>query len=331
MQRPIFETEHEAARHVSAASSLNQISAGERRSVQGPQHQEPVDQPFDVPHGNRLGPRCARHQQHCGRQQRPEEPEHKQIVVVLLLETRHERRKIPAGGRGDPRGCTLPAADDRKTGDQMRLVRQLAATIVLLAVPTVAYAQPLTAAGQPAQLDVRSAGDRSIRVTLKPVSFKDDFPVTPALAGRESPAPALSLREITTPVRKAVGSLDVEVRPHPLSLIVRNSGGRVVQEVVFEPDGTLSFKVDDQPVLGMGGGGPKPAPGSPWREQPVQFDRRAWTRMTCNDRARQLTIEPGAPQDATNVAPERVFRVVVLPDGTATDIRYSGKRVLTAF
>ena len=156
----------------------------------------------------------------------------------------------------------------------MRLARQLAATIVLLAVTTAACAQPLTAEGQPAQLDVRSAGDRSIRVTFKPVSFKDDFPVTPAVVGREYPAPALSLREITKPVRKAVGSLDVEVRPYPLTLIVRNSGGRLVQEVVFEADGTLSFKLDDQPVLGMGGGGPKPAPGSPWREQPVQFDRR---------------------------------------------------------
>ena len=53
--------------------------------------------------------------------------------------------------------------------------------------------------------------------------------------------------------------------------------------------------------------------------------------MTWNDRARQLTIEPGAPQGATNVAAQRVFTVVVLPDGTAKDVRYSGQRVRTAF
>jgi alpha-glucosidase/alpha-D-xyloside xylohydrolase len=156
----------------------------------------------------------------------------------------------------------------------MRLARLLAATIVLLAVTTGAYAQPLTAAGQPAQLDVRTAGDRSIRVTLKPVSFTADFRATPAVAGRDYPAPALSLREITKRVRKTVGSLDVEVRPDPLTLIVRNTGGRLVQEIVFEADGTLSFRVGGQPVLGMGGGGPKPAPGSRWHEQQVQFDRR---------------------------------------------------------
>ena len=79
----------------------------------------------------------------------------------------------------------------------MRFARQLAATIVLLAVTTAAYAQPLTTAGQPAQLDVRSAGDRSIRITLKPVSFKDDFPIIPAVVRRKYPVPALSLRGIT--------------------------------------------------------------------------------------------------------------------------------------
>jgi len=47
-----------------------------------------------------------------------------------------------------------------------------------------------------------------------------------------------------------------------------------VQEIVFETDGNLSFRLDDQPVLGMGGGGPRPEPGTNWREHSVQFDRR---------------------------------------------------------
>jgi alpha-glucosidase (family GH31 glycosyl hydrolase) len=155
-----------------------------------------------------------------------------------------------------------------------RFVRQLSVMVVLLAGRAVAHAQPITTAGQPGQLDVRASGDRSIRVTLKPVSFKEDVPHTPALVDRRYPAPAISLRAITKPVRKTVGSLEVEVRPQPLSLVVTNGSGRVVQEVIFEEDGNLSFKLDDQPVLGMGEGGPRPAPGRPWREQPVQFDRR---------------------------------------------------------
>ena len=47
-----------------------------------------------------------------------------------------------------------------------------------------------------------------------------------------------------------------------------------MQELVFEEDGSLSFKLDEQPVLGMGEGGPRPQQGETWREQAVQFDRR---------------------------------------------------------
>jgi alpha-glucosidase/alpha-D-xyloside xylohydrolase len=132
----------------------------------------------------------------------------------------------------------------------------------------------ITTAGQPAQLEVRSAGDRSLRVTLKPVGIKEDVPANPAVAARPYPPPAISLRELTGPITKRVGSLSVEIRPDPLTLRVTNAAGRLVQAIVFERDGTLSFALDDQPVLGLGEGGPLPEEGKPWREQPVQFDRR---------------------------------------------------------
>ena len=132
----------------------------------------------------------------------------------------------------------------------------------------------ITAAGQPAQLDIRAAGERSIRVTLKPISLKEDFPVNPAVAPRPYPAAALSLREIAGPVRKTIGTLTIDVRPNPLTLTVTTNAGVPVQEVVFEADGNLSFKLDEHPVLGMGEGGPRPQQGSAWRDQPVQFDRR---------------------------------------------------------
>ena len=135
-------------------------------------------------------------------------------------------------------------------------------------------AQPITAAGEPAQLDVRAAGERSLRITLKPVSFREAFPVNPAVVARPYASPALSLREVTRPVRRAVGALLVEVRPNPLTLRITNRAGTLIQEIVFESDGTLSFTLDEHPVLGMGEGGPLPEKDTPWREQPVQFDRR---------------------------------------------------------
>jgi alpha-glucosidase (family GH31 glycosyl hydrolase) len=155
-----------------------------------------------------------------------------------------------------------------------RLFGFLATTIALLSSAPSGQSRQITAAGQPAQLDIRVAGDRAIRVTLKPIAFKQDFPATPAVVDRTYAAPAISLREVSTPVQRTIGNLRVEVRPNPLTVSVNNAAGQPVQELVFDSDGTLSFALDDQPVLGMGEGGPRPEPGRPWREQPVQFDRR---------------------------------------------------------
>lgn len=146
--------------------------------------------------------------------------------------------------------------------------------VALLAAAATAGAQQITAAGAPAQLDIRQAGAHSIRVTLKPVSYAGDFPATPAVVPRTYPSPAITLRSLAGPVKKTVGTLVVEVRPDPTTVIVTTARGEPVQRIVFEHDGTLSFALSGQPVLGMGEGGPKPERGKPWRDQPIQFDRR---------------------------------------------------------
>jgi alpha-glucosidase (family GH31 glycosyl hydrolase) len=156
----------------------------------------------------------------------------------------------------------------------MTFLRHLALVAALMARGAAADAQIITAAGAPAQLDVRAASDHSVRVTLKPVTFTNDLPENPAIADRKYAPAALSLRTLTKATHRKVGAFTVEVRPSPLTIVLRSSGGRLVQEIVFESDGTLSFKLDEHPVLGMGEGGPRPEKGRPWREQPVQFDRR---------------------------------------------------------
>ena len=79
---------------------------------------------------------------------------------------------------------------------------------LLLHLATVASvrAQEITTAGQPAQLDIRAAGEHSIRVTLKPIAFAGDFPLTPAVTERSYPASAVSLRDITAPATAKVGT-----------------------------------------------------------------------------------------------------------------------------
>jgi alpha-glucosidase (family GH31 glycosyl hydrolase) len=59
--------------------------------------------------------------------------------------------------------------------------------------------------------------------------------------------------------------------------------------------------------------------------------RGSWIRLSWNDRRRQLTLEPGAPDGASNVVTERPFRVVVLPEGTERMVTYRGRRVVVGF
>ncbi|HZD05269.1 MAG TPA: hypothetical protein VE173_10135, partial [Longimicrobiales bacterium] len=133
---------------------------------------------------------------------------------------------------------------------------------------------PITAAGRPGRLDVRAAGEHSVRVTLRPVDDTVELPYTPALAERDYPEPVISLRSLGGEIRERVGSLDVVVRPDPLTVRVSNDEGELVQEIAFPDDGTLTFRLGDQPVLGMGEGGPRPPEGADWRELPIELDRR---------------------------------------------------------
>ncbi len=131
----------------------------------------------------------------------------------------------------------------------------------------------ITSSGQPAQLDIRKAGENSIRITLRPLGIEQELPYTPALAEREYPEPIISLRKINDIMKERVGNLLVEVRSNPLTITVSNAQGELVQEVAFLGD-SLTFKLDDQPVLGMGEGGPRAERGSDWRSKSIEFDRR---------------------------------------------------------
>jgi alpha-glucosidase (family GH31 glycosyl hydrolase) len=138
---------------------------------------------------------------------------------------------------------------------------------------TSSGAQQLTAAGQPAQLDIRVAGDRALRISVRPVATSDTVFATPAIAERTYPAPALALRTLGSAVTRRVGALTVAVSPAPLTVTVTRGTNDIVQRITFRDDGAVTFALDGQPVLGMGEGGPRPQQGQPWRTAPIQFDR----------------------------------------------------------
>ena len=56
-----------------------------------------------------------------------------------------------------------------------------------------------------------------------------------------------------------------------------------------------------------------------------------WTRMRWDDRAKQLTLEPGAPTGAENIVSTRSFTGQVLLEGTIKTVTYAGRRVQVTF
>jgi alpha-glucosidase/alpha-D-xyloside xylohydrolase len=127
-----------------------------------------------------------------------------------------------------------------------------------------------------AQLDIRAAGEAGVRVTIRPLDFKNTFPYTPALIERNYPEPVISLRKLDSdfkPVIAKVGNLNVTVQGKPLTVLVTTLDNNPIQKITFTPDGTMSFVLDDQPVLGLGEGGPRQT-GDSWRADKIELDRR---------------------------------------------------------
>jgi len=130
--------------------------------------------------------------------------------------------------------------------------RSVLVIVYIVVVQHILCAQQIMSAGVAAQLDIRKAGENSIRVTLKPASFADDFPYTPALSERKYPSPVISIRSLASSLKKTVGNLNVEVRPNPLTVIIKNSKKELVQFITLQDDGKLSFKINDaQSVLDL--------------------------------------------------------------------------------
>ena len=139
----------------------------------------------------------------------------------------------------------------------MAITHAVLVIVSLFADIGIAKAQALMTAGQPAELDIRPASTHSIRITLKPISLQHT-PDNPALADIKYQPAVIAIRSINQKVKKRVGGLMVEVSSNPLTVKVTTLKGLPVQQLVFENDGTMSFNLDDRPVLGMGEGGAKP-------------------------------------------------------------------------
>lgn len=155
----------------------------------------------------------------------------------------------------------------------------------------------VTAAGAPAELTVRAAGDHSVRVTLAPVGL-EAIPPNPALVDRDYLEPVVRLGQIGEPVRQHTG----EPVEEPTTLRVYRGA-----------DGTFTLYDDD----GI--------------SQDYLRGHGSWTRITWDDDADRLTLEHGTPEGATETGEPRRFRIRVLPDGASGTLLYEGARVEATF
>jgi len=121
---------------------------------------------------------------------------------------------------------------------------------VLFAIVS-ARAEPITRLGQPAELAVRAAGEHGARLPLRPLSDKEDPPRNPALVEAANPEPLLRVQRLDVPATVEVGGMKVEVCPGPLRVTVSDASGAVIQKLVFNDDGSVDFRLDGQPVLGL--------------------------------------------------------------------------------
>ena len=127
----------------------------------------------------------------------------------------------------------------------------------LLRIDADAQGQDLLVAGQPAELRISSLSPATVRVSVFPRGtaigqLNADDALIGSADGRRVSAAAAKVK---------AGDLSISVSQAPLTVVVSDASGAVVQKLTIPEAGGLEFLIGDAPLLGFGEGGP-------------QFDRR---------------------------------------------------------
>ena len=131
----------------------------------------------------------------------------------------------------------------------------IAGAAIALRVDADAQGTPLTVAGQPVELRLRSVSPVTVRLSVVPRGDTADLNTDGALAAFPERAGRAAAGTTT------LGDLRLTIAPSPLTVQVAGPSGPAVQEITVADDGSLQFLTGDAPLLGFGEGG-------------AQFDRR---------------------------------------------------------
>ncbi len=124
-----------------------------------------------------------------------------------------------------------------------------------------------------ADISIRACGDHAMRITIADDESAVKF--NPGLVDQTCSQPGLRLKVGDATAKKKVGQMLVTVTAKPLKVRVDDTYGRLVQELEFSDDGTISFPLGNAPVLGLGEGAD-------------QFDRRGANYRVINGQRDRL-------------------------------------------
>ncbi len=156
--------------------------------------------------------------------------------------------------------------------DPARHFIRIALIIIILCTVIPIHGQVLKYDSMIVTLEIRESGSGSIRISLLPADMTGKLPYTPVLADKDYPEPVISVNEVSGLLKGKTGRFDYTVKADPFTVSVSDTRGRLVQEISFLEDGRVAFILDENPVLGMGEGGPRMGRG--WRDEKIEFDRR---------------------------------------------------------
>jgi alpha-glucosidase (family GH31 glycosyl hydrolase) len=131
----------------------------------------------------------------------------------------------------------------------------------LLFTPQRAEAGPgaLRFAGRDAELTITEVSDRTIRLTLAEINAPPDqlrLDSSPVLVPRTWPEPSARLTELVSERVLMLKNHRLSVKPNPLTVEIASKEGKLVQRLAFDEDrGTVTFRLGEGPVLGLGEGG----------------------------------------------------------------------------
>jgi alpha-glucosidase (family GH31 glycosyl hydrolase) len=147
----------------------------------------------------------------------------------------------------------------------------------LLWLAGTALANPILFSGQNAFLEITQITDDTVRVTLK--ASDGGSLESPVLTPRDWPAPALKVTELNGERTLRLKRQVISLKPSPLTIKISTPNREFTQQLVFDDkQGSVTFRMSDGPVLGLGGGG-------------SQFDRKgSFDPMTSGHRAGEYQI-----------------------------------------